>query len=186
MLCRWFIEHALPVLEQELLSGRVLPSLVVLWLGANDAALADGYAANQHVPLVDYRENLHAILAALKKATPPDCEFLFITPPHVDDAMRAGRVTSGTVDRSNESAGKYARACVEEARAAGIDALDLYSFFNAMSAQERNACLSDGLHFSAKGNRLVDEQLRNKIVDAFPDLAARLEVWQTPNWHDLV
>lgn len=182
---RWFIQHALPGLKEDALAGRSSPSLVTLWLGANDAALADGYAANQHVPLAAYRENLRAILASLQAVAPADCKFLFITPPHVDDATRAARVTSGSLDRSNEAAGTYARACVEEAAAAGVAALDLHSFFNAMSEEKRAACLSDGLHFSAEGNRLVDEVLRAKIADAFPALAARLEQWQEPNWRDL-
>jgi lysophospholipase L1-like esterase len=183
--CRWFIQHVLPGLKDDMQSGRASPSLVTLWLGANDAALADGYAAIQHVPLAAYRENLRAILTSLQAAAPADCKFLFITPPHVDDATRAARVTSGSLDRSNEAAGTYARACVEEAAAAGVAALDLHSFFNAMGEQERAAYLSDGLHFGAEGNRLVDELLRAKIADAFPALAARLKEWQEPNWQDL-
>jgi hypothetical protein len=96
---RWFIQHALPGLKEAMQSRRALPSLVTLWLGGNDVALAGGYAATQHAPLAAYRGNLRAALTSLQAATSANCKFLFITPPHVDDAMRADRVTSGSLDR---------------------------------------------------------------------------------------
>lgn len=183
---RWFVQHALPVVEQELRAGALRPALVTLWLGANDAARPDGYAANQHVPLADYRRNLRAIVGALQAAAPADCCFLLITPPPVDDAAREERIEFGSLDRSNDVAGAYAAACVEEAQALGVAALDVYSFFNGLSTDERNACLSDGLHFSDKGNRLVDEQLRAKIASASPELQARMGKLQLPLWRDLL
>ncbi|KAG3115939.1 hypothetical protein PI125_g5058 [Phytophthora idaei] len=178
---KWFIESALPVVEREL-SGEVrLPSLVTLWLGANDAALPDGTAARQHVPLATYKENLATIVRAFQNVA-PQTHVLLITPPHVDDAVRKSRSPIGCAERTNAAAGEYARACVDVAREIGVDVLDLYSFFNAMSDSERAACLDDGLHFTAKGNRLVDEQLQIKINKAFPDLAKQLEAWQLPNF----
>ncbi|KAE8888188.1 hypothetical protein PF005_g21500 [Phytophthora fragariae] len=46
---KWFIEFALPVIKRELSSGGISPSLITLWLGANDAALTDGPSSRQHV-----------------------------------------------------------------------------------------------------------------------------------------
>eukprot|EP00894_Picocystis_sp_ML_P000119 jgi/Pico_ML_1/50636/g165.t1 len=34
------------------------PQLLTLWLGANDAVLVDGSKPKQHVPLVEYEQNL--------------------------------------------------------------------------------------------------------------------------------
>lgn len=180
--CRWFIESALPVIEREL-SGEVRsPSLITLWLGANDAALPDGTAARQHVPLAMYKENLVKIVRTFQ-ARAPQAHVLLITPPHVDDAVRKLRSSSGYAERTNATAGEYARACVEVASELDMNVLDLYSFFNAIPESDRAACLDDGLHFTAKGNRLVDEQLQAKISDALPNVVKQLEAWQLPNFH---
>ncbi|ETL99404.1 hypothetical protein L917_03741 [Phytophthora nicotianae] len=181
---KWFIEFALPVIKRELSDGSISPSLITLWLGANDAALTDGPSARQHVPLEAYATNLETIVYMLK-ASAPDAELLLITPPHVDDAARQMRSKTGRLDRSNTMAGEYARVCVETAGKVGVTVLDVHSLFNVMSARERTMCLEDGLHLSAWGNRLMDRLLRTKIADAFPALMSRLEVWDIPNWNRL-
>lgn len=183
-ISRWFLQLALPVIERELSNG-LSPSLVTLWLGANDAARPEGAAGVQHVPLAAFRANLQTILAALKASTPPDCQFLVITPPPVDDAIREARLVTGTLDRADETTVEYARACVEEAALAGVSSLDVHSFMTGLGVERRAACLSDGLHLSAEGNRLVAEQLQLKIAEAFPALAARLELWELPYWGDI-
>lgn len=173
------MEHVNPVIAPELETW-LSPSLVTVWFGANDAALPDGDAKVQHVPLDAYRANLQTTVAMFKSKA-PHAKILVITPPHVDDSRR--RNAQGKLDRSNASAGQYARACVEEAGKAGVPVLDLHTFFNAMPEAKRNAYLVDGLHFNAPGNKVVDEQLRAKIHAAFPDLVPKLEKWQLPDWH---
>ncbi|CAI5744473.1 unnamed protein product [Peronospora destructor] len=178
---KWFIDSALPVIEREL-SGEVRPpSLITLWLGANDAALPDGNAARQHVPLAAYKENLVTIVHTFQTRA-PEARILLITPPHVDDAVRKSRSPSGCAERTDAAAGEYARACVEVARDLGMNVLDLYSFFHMLPEKDRAACLDDGLHFTAMGNRLVDEQLQTKISKVFPDLGKQLEAWQLPDF----
>ncbi|KAG7380596.1 hypothetical protein PHYPSEUDO_006990 [Phytophthora pseudosyringae] len=179
---KWFIESALPVIERELTGEVRSPSLITLWLGANDAALPDGIAARQHVPLATYKENLARIVRAYQ-AKAPQAHILLVTPPHVDDEVRKSRSPNARAERTNAAAGEYARTCVEAATEIGVTVLDLYAFFNALSESERAACLDDGLHFTAKGNRLVDEQLQAAIGNAFPDLVKQLEAWQLPNFH---
>ncbi|KAE9084701.1 hypothetical protein PF010_g20730 [Phytophthora fragariae] len=179
---KWFIDSALPVIEREL-SGEVRsPVLITLWLGANDAALPDGTAARQHVPVATYKENLAKIVQTFQTGA-PNAQILLITPPHVDDAVRKSRSPAGRAERTNAAAGEYARACVEVAGELELNVVDLYSFFNAMSESERAACLDDGLHFTAKGNRLVDAQLHKKITEAFPEVVKQLESWQLPDFH---
>lgn len=173
------MHHVNPVIQQELQSWLV-PSLVTIWFGANDAALLDGPAFRQHVPVADFRANLQAIVAMFKQNA-PGAKIIIITPPHVDDSRRVN--AQGQHDRTNAFTGQYARACVEEAAKAGVASLDLYSYFNAMPEAKRNGYLSDGLHPNAEGAKIVDEQLRAKIHSAFPDLVPRLEKWQLPDWH---
>ncbi|KAL4087679.1 hypothetical protein PRIC1_013567 [Phytophthora ramorum] len=178
---KWFIESALPVIERELSTEGRSPALITLWLGANDAALPDSYAARQHVPLATYKKNLAKIVRTYQTIA-PQAQILLITPPHVDDAVRKSRSSDGRAERTNATAGEYAQACVEVAGQLNVNVLDLHSFFNAMPESERAACLDDGLHFTAKGNRLVDEQLQAKIHDAFPGLVKQLEAWQLPDF----
>ncbi|KAG6576528.1 putative isoamyl acetate-hydrolyzing esterase 1 [Phytophthora cinnamomi] len=179
---KWFIESALPVIEREL-SGEVRsPVLITLWLGANDAALPDGTAAGQHVPVANYTKNLVKIVQTFQ-ASAPNAQILLITPPHVDDSVRKSRSPAGCAERTNLAAGEYARACVEAAGELKVNVVDLYSFFNGMSESERAACLDDGLHFTAKGNRLVDQQVHKKISEAFPEVVKQLEAWQLPDFH---
>jgi len=182
--CRWFIEFALPVFKRELSGGGLSPSLITLWLGANDAALADGPSARQHVPLETYAANLGHIIEALR-ASAPNAELLVITPPHVDDAARLRHSETGRLDRSNAMVREYARACAATAGKHGVAVLDLHSLFSSMTARERSLCLDDGLHLSAWGNQLLERLLRTTIANNFPKLMARLEVVEIPDWGSL-
>jgi len=154
------------------------PALITLWLGANDAALTNGMAAEQHVPVDEYSTNLRSTIKRLRTKAPA-ANIVLITPPPVDDDHRRS-VNNGSLDRSNEQAGVYASACIQTAQEANVTMLDLYSFFNTMETDERNACLLD-----AKGNLLLQQQLMATIKDAFPDLAAALATPQLPGWRDL-
>jgi hypothetical protein len=62
-----------------------IPSLAVIFLGANDAALP---TRDQHVPVVEYEHYLKAIVYYLKKRSKKygvETRFLMLTPPPVDE-----------------------------------------------------------------------------------------------------
>ncbi|KAI9915569.1 hypothetical protein PsorP6_007874 [Peronosclerospora sorghi] len=172
-------------MERELSGALRSPSLITIWLGANDAALPDGHAAGQHVPLATYKENLVKIIQFFQTRAPKAC-ILLITPPHVDDAVRMARSPSGCAERTNAVTGLYAQACVDVARELNVHVLDMYTFFHTMPDRDRAQCLDDGLHFTAEGNRLVEQQLQAKIVHAFPSLVKQLEAWQLPDFRILM
>ncbi|RLN14948.1 hypothetical protein BBI17_007598 [Phytophthora kernoviae] len=178
---KWVREHALPIYAKEL-QFQYSASFVTVFLGANDAVLKDGPDKAQYVSLEDYRANLLYILHTVKPLLPPHSKILLITPPAVIDKGRRG-------DRSNASAGKYARACVEVAQAENVHVLDLHTYFNTTYPKEedRKACFVDGLHFSAKGNKDVGKLLCVAINGIFDkeDLD-RFNKWQLPDWHDFV
>ncbi|KAG7395151.1 hypothetical protein PHYBOEH_004176 [Phytophthora boehmeriae] len=182
---RWFVNHVMPALEKEIADGVYTPSLIAVWLGVNDATLTNGSNPEMHVPVENYTANLVDIVSKFQTVA-SDAEVLLITPPHVDDAIRTrfaeerNDTKHGLVDRSNVMAGDYARACVEAASQADVPVLDLYAHFNAMNESTRNNFLNDGLHFSAAGHKVVDEQFRSKIAVEFPDLVANLKPWQFP------
>uniref|UniRef100_A0A0D3GD10 Uncharacterized protein n=1 Tax=Oryza barthii TaxID=65489 RepID=A0A0D3GD10_9ORYZ len=97
-------------------------------------------SALQHVPLPEYRDNLRAICALLAAAW-PSVVVILITPPPVHDAAQwitngappracryqYGGDCAGLPERTNESAGAYARACVEVAAECGLRVIDIWS-----------------------------------------------------------
>uniref|UniRef100_K3X0Q9 SGNH hydrolase-type esterase domain-containing protein n=1 Tax=Globisporangium ultimum (strain ATCC 200006 / CBS 805.95 / DAOM BR144) TaxID=431595 RepID=K3X0Q9_GLOUD len=175
---RWFVQHALPVIENEL-QHEYKPSLLTLFFGANDAALATGYAGGQHVPLGEYRANLAHIIRSLTPHLPPRAKILLITPPAIIDSARKGG------ERTNEAAGEYARACVDIAQAENVPVLDLYAFFNTRYPNEaaRSTLFSDGLHLSAQGNAVTLALLEHAINDIFDDVElARFKTMQLPDF----
>ena len=110
----WAGATLFPPLVSELSSQRV--ALATLWFGANDAALADGASANQHVPLEQYAENLRGMVGELQRVAE---HVVILTPPPVDDLARAAEQRERTGDpgapaeRTDESAARYAEACAK-------------------------------------------------------------------------
>ncbi|KUF98266.1 hypothetical protein AM588_10010846 [Phytophthora nicotianae] len=176
----------MPVLENEINSGAYSsPSLITVWLGTNDAALTNGSNSEMHVPIEDYKQNLIKIVGRFQSEA-PNANILMITPPHIDDDARVKNAQErtdakrGLVDRSNSAVGNYSRACVDVASTLNVPVLDLYAHFDAMASATRNTMLIDGIHFNAAGNKVVNEQLHNKLNAEFPDLVKSLEAWQFP------
>ncbi|KAG2790483.1 hypothetical protein PC129_g14788 [Phytophthora cactorum] len=188
---RWYLKYAMPVIRGEIISGTYTPVLITLWLGANDAALPNGSNSEQHVPIEKYRQNLIMIVREFQ-ALAPDARIILITPPHVDDVARHRRARKhegdkkGVIDRTNEMAGKYAQVCVETAYKLGLPVVNLYSYFNDMPKWRRNNMLGDGLHLNTRGNKLMYDQLMDKIKSEFPDVVHKLERWQLPSFSKLV
>jgi lysophospholipase L1-like esterase len=178
---------------------------VTVLFGANDASLPDRACAFQHVPLPEYRDNLRAICAVLR-ARWPSAAVILITPPPVDESGRVrypylGDV-SGLPERTNEAAGRYARACVEVAKQSGFRVIDIWSRMQKFPGWETSflryvlrrrtretpraaLCLAslrghqlfffprrDGLHLTPLGNRLLFEEVVLALKDANLSLEA--------------
>ncbi|KAE8962669.1 hypothetical protein PR003_g30690 [Phytophthora rubi] len=179
---RWFLKYVMPTLEKELKDGVYIPSIITVWLGTNDAVLTNGSNADMHVPLKDYTANMIKIVTKFQAAA-PDAKIIMITPPHVDDAVRAKEAkehSKGVVDRSDTRSGRYAQACVEVATMTGVSVLDLYKLFHAMPLATRNKHLQDGLHFSPSGHKIINDELQNLIRSKFPEEGKKLDVYQFP------
>ncbi|KAK1931131.1 GDSL esterase/lipase [Phytophthora citrophthora] len=183
---KWFLNDVVPLISREIQTEAYnTPSLITVWLGANDASLWNGSNSETHVPIEDYKSNLMKIVASLW-TTAPSASILLITPPHINDSARVEIATErndskrGLLDRSNAMTKEYADACVETADRIGVPVLDLNSYFNNMPVSERDALLVDGLHLNEVGNAAVDELLRGKIASEFSSLNEDLEAWQSP------
>ncbi|RQM09403.1 hypothetical protein DD237_007121 [Peronospora effusa] len=178
---KWVQKYAMPIYAKELQTD-YSASFITIFLGANDAALEHGHDKAQYVSLQDYRTNLQKILQTVKPLLAPDGQVLLITPPCVIDSMRDN-------DRSNASAGKYAKVCVDLATAEHVHVLDLHTYFNTTFPDEhvRKTYFVDGLHFSKKGNEEIGKLLGIAINGIFDrEIVDKFNKWQLPDWHDLV
>ena len=81
-------KYALPLLKDEWAASKCsVPSLITLWLGANDAALLSGDREWQHVPLEEYKQNLLDIVQTYQKIA-PEAGIILLTPPPVIHEVR--------------------------------------------------------------------------------------------------
>ncbi|TKY71809.1 GDSL esterase/lipase [Spatholobus suberectus] len=106
------------------------PIALTVFFGANDACLPDRCSAFQHVPVHEYKQNLHSIVSFFKKRWPTTL-ILLITPPPIDEDARCRYPfvdnPQGLPERTNEAAGEYARACIAVAGECGIPVVDLWT-----------------------------------------------------------
>ncbi|XP_052885983.1 GDSL esterase/lipase At5g45920-like isoform X2 [Gossypium arboreum] len=142
---RWALKVVDRVFPEAESSGAAAPVAVTVFFGANDACLPDRYGAFQHVPLDEYKRNLHSIVASLKKRWPSTL-ILLITPPPIDEVQRIRypyvENPLGLPERTNEAAGAFAKACVETAGECGISVVDLWTRMQHYP-DWRNAFLSE-------------------------------------------
>ncbi|XP_010279161.1 PREDICTED: GDSL esterase/lipase At5g45920-like [Nelumbo nucifera] len=145
--------------------GGGAPLAMTVFFGANDASLPDRSSAFQHVPLQEYKQNLHSIISFIKKRWPTTL-VLLITPPPIDEDGRLkhpyGDNPSGLPERTNQAAGAYAKACIEVAGECGVAVIDLWSKMQQFPGWEK-ACLRDGLHLTSIGNKLVFEEVVERL-----------------------
>jgi lysophospholipase L1-like esterase len=108
-------------------AGRPGPVLATVFLGANDATLAQ-YHCRQHVPLSEYTANLRLIVRHIQSLGTPAApvQVLLIAPPPIDEAARLvfqakkyPLSPTGINERTLELSGVYARACVDLAAEMG-------------------------------------------------------------------
>lgn len=144
------------------------PLAVTVFFGANDACLPDRCSAFQHVPVHEYRQNLHNIVSFLKKRWPSTL-IVLITPPPIDEdeRLRYPYVENvlGLPERTNDAAGAYAQACVAVAGECGIPVVDLWTKMQQFPDWKK-AYLRDGLHLTQSGNRIVFEEVVLKLREA--------------------
>ncbi|KAK4259667.1 hypothetical protein QN277_005976 [Acacia crassicarpa] len=143
------------------------PIAVTVFFGANDACLQDRCSGFQHVPLHEYKHNLHSIVSFFKKRW-PDTHVLLITPPPIDEDARLRfpyvENKQGLPERTNEAAGHYARACTDIAGECGVPVIDLWTKMQHCPEWKKEY-LSDGLHLSQSGNQLVFQEVIRKLRD---------------------
>ncbi|RHX98380.1 hypothetical protein DYB36_014405 [Aphanomyces astaci] len=153
---KWIL--ALPTLVAEWRAKP--PTLVVLFLGANDACLTTGADAWAHVPLPEYKANLNTLVRAFQTSF-MHSRVLLVTPPPFDDTSIVWKDT-----RTNAETGRYAAAAVDVAKRANVPVVDLWTVLQPRIT----TIFYDGLHPNANGNVHIHSLLRQTIRTAYPDL----------------
>ncbi|XP_009783081.1 GDSL esterase/lipase At5g45920 [Nicotiana sylvestris] len=153
---RWALKVIEKVFDEE-----TAPLAVTVFFGANDACLPDRCSAFQHVPVDEYKLNLHSIVSFLKGRW-PTTQIVLISPPPIDEPTRLLypfiENKLGLPERTNEVAGNYAKASLAVAAECGVLAVDLWTRMQQLPGWQ-TACLSDGLHLSKTGNEIVFEEV---------------------------
>ncbi|KIW07370.1 uncharacterized protein PV09_02215 [Verruconis gallopava] len=191
---------------------RMLPSpaqakirVFVVFFGANDARLpgtGEGSSPEQHVPLAQFKENLRTIVThpQVQEHGP---KIVMITPPPVDEALltRKNRQAAVTAEYAVQ-----VRILARELAREGLDVkcLDIWTTFmqkcgwrhggpllGALGVEQDKTTglptlLSDGLHLTAGGNKLVSEELLQLIDREWPELTPMALRFRLPVWLDQV
>ncbi|THU60669.1 hypothetical protein C4D60_Mb07t15220 [Musa balbisiana] len=164
---RWALKVVGRAMEGVCPDGVAPPAAATVFFGANDATLPDRCCGFQHVPLPEYQSNLRAICAYLRERW-SSTVIILITPPPIDEDGRlrdtSGDNSSGLPERTNESAGAYAKACVAVANELGLPVIDIWSKMLQFPDWEKSF-LRDGLHFTASGNSVLFEEVVKKLGD---------------------
>ncbi|XP_024984494.1 GDSL esterase/lipase At5g45920 isoform X2 [Cynara cardunculus var. scolymus] len=163
---RWAMKVMEKVFPAEMnVGGGRSPLAVTVFYGANDACLPDRSSAFQHVPIDEYKQNLHAIVSHLKKRW-PSTHVILITPPPIDEVARLlhsfDENPSNLPERTNEAAGNYAKACVAVAGECRVPVVDLWTRMQQFPYWGKTY-LRDGLHLTLGGNKIVFEEVIGKL-----------------------
>ncbi|TPX72178.1 hypothetical protein SpCBS45565_g00408 [Spizellomyces sp. 'palustris'] len=169
----------------------VLPSpgaqirLVTVFLGTNDATLPSW--PQQHVPLSAYRDNLHSIIASIRTFS-SNTRILLITPPPVHEQKRQ-KQKGGSLNLTLSNTLQYRNACIEVACEAKIPVLDTWEVYfgegAAYNEDKADAVLSDGVHLTNLGNRLLGHAVLAKIQKEWSDLVPENLPTVLPLWNVL-
>ena len=155
--------------EPDLFPPRRDVALVVILLGANDAARPDGRKSAYGVDLPEYEENLRWIVERYAPTSAKDVDgesnarVVLCVPPPIDEEERL-RITThqrgmpaDLLDRDAERTAAYAAAARRVGEAIRAPTADLHAAFLGRGVGWEKALLSDGLHFTAEGQALAFE-----------------------------
>jgi lysophospholipase L1-like esterase len=162
--------------------------LVVLFFGANDSVLPDlGGFSRQFVPIDEYQRNLTAMAKLFQGMTNRDGSaprVMIVGPPPVDDEAWHQSMIKKYSDGMDPATIKCNRAIFnvkmynEAARAAAASVsapfVDLLSEALTQSDVRWQELLSDGLHLSAAGSKLLHSLVRREL-DRLPRGALKVE-----------
>ena len=166
--------HALELLPKVFAPAENGILFCTIFWGANDAALP---GERQHVPVEEYRQNLEDIIVLIRKHTSTSTEdenadfpIIVLTPPPVDSEAWKNSREVDYYDRTNDHTRKYGIEAKQVALKHNCKVLDTWELLEGHS-KIYGQHLSDGLHLSESGNKLIHDALLDLIRTEYPHLA---------------
>lgn len=151
------------------------------------------HSAAQHVPLEEYVENIHTMISTIQTRL-PNSSLMLITPPPVSEqariqhALTTYRIVLEQSERTNEVSGRYAQAVKRVGEEAQVPVLNLWEEFQRASPHNdwETSLLSDGLHLSPAGNKLVGSLVLELIEQKLDHIRVANVPWDFPDWREMV
>ncbi|XP_041026186.1 GDSL esterase/lipase CPRD49-like [Juglans microcarpa x Juglans regia] len=162
----WTSRHALRILDQVFpLDAALQPSLVIVYFGGNDSMHPHPSGFGTHVPLPEYIENMRKIATHLKKLS-EKTRIIFLSAPPVSKE-KISEIYSDTLAelRTIESCRIYSEACLALCQEMDVKGIDLWTALQKKDGWETD-CLTDGIHLSAEGSKIVVEEIMNVLREA--------------------
>uniref|UniRef100_H2YVJ4 1-alkyl-2-acetylglycerophosphocholine esterase n=1 Tax=Ciona savignyi TaxID=51511 RepID=H2YVJ4_CIOSA len=151
---------------------------ITIFFGANDGSLLE-LNKHQHVPLLDYQSNLKLIIDHCLSHGIPKEKLIIISPPPVEETMWLQHMkflgnTADSSDRRLAVVEKYAQVCKKVANEIGCRHVDMWA---ELINKDLKTHLSDGLHFSDAGSKVLTAALSPIIVELTEHLPIQLPLW---------
>ncbi|WWD16797.1 hypothetical protein CI109_101229 [Kwoniella shandongensis] len=175
--------------------------LITIWLGANDACLAP---SPQHVPLEEYKSNLHRLISLIQSPDSayyaPETKIVLINPPPmIESKWLDSRIEKWESfgkegpkpdqNRDAKVAKEYAEACKDVARETGVPVVDLWQAVVEAAGGEGDDQLDpylyDGLHLTSEGYAVLFKALTALLDEKYPELNPETLPMRMPHWSDV-
>lgn len=160
------------------------PGFISVFFGANDAAIPE---SKQHIPLVEYIQNIDNMIRTMREKLPETAIILITPPPVWEEKLKVFNMNKGEKDpkklinRTNERAKQYANVCESIAKKYGIGLIDLWSALGG-SSSDRAMYLVDGLHLNEKGNLRLFQLVQEVIALKYPAWLSEIMPLDMPHW----
>ncbi|OKL61046.1 hypothetical protein UA08_03606 [Talaromyces atroroseus] len=187
-----------------LLIPRIFPSvqdsrvrLMTLFFGANDAVMTHH---SQHVPLDQYKENLRFILTH-PVIREHGTKIIVLTPPPINEyQLKYFDAAKGfdTPSRTAANTKLYADACRDVAQSLGLPVADIWTAILKSAGWEAGqpltgskdvppnevlaSLLTDGLHFTGGGYKIMYDEVMKTLRAAWPEEAPESLPEVFPPW----
>lgn len=164
----WNSRRAVEVLDKIFpKNAAIQPALVIAYFGGNDSFIPHPSIEGPHVPLPEYIANMEKIavhLMGLSEKT----RIIFLSCPPINEEMhRLTRDPKLCVSgRTNESCKNYSEACKQLCQRMGLKVIDLFTLIQEHHDWSTTCFTEDGIHFSAKGSKIVAREILHAIRDA--------------------
>ncbi|GAA6000883.1 SGNH/GDSL hydrolase family protein [Rhodotorula paludigena] len=171
-------------------------AIFIVWFGANDAAVSP---SPQSMTLEEFKANLRTILDLVRSPSSPHysphTQLVLLTPPPVDDAVRAAdlgaRVPARTPDREAARTEAFAKAVQEVGAEEGPDGkkvpvVDVWGRIMQKARDEEGGKLGrflrDGLHLTPDGYQCVTAGISELLYGEYPHLYWENMEQVFPHW----